>query len=621
MTMVPAEVHDDLFEAVYGGDEDAVVRLMRSGAPAEATSEDGTTALYAAAVCDHPGIARLLLAAGADPDRGSGETGGDLPLCGAACGGHTGVVRALLAAGAWPDRREEFGFTAMAWAVRHGFTDIVRVLLEHGADPGMPAPHTGDGGAGDLPLVAAARRGSASLVRTLLGYGAPGREQALREARRWLDSDVERVLRDQLEEMYGDGAETVVRRVPEDGGVTVVVEVVRDDGTGAGQEQQTAHAAIATLLEAALGERTPPDELAARALRCGAPEQDDWTEAVAVLRRRGDEETFDAAVSWCASDDVLRQALGADVLAGFATRDTGSEAGWDVGPGAGLEVGSDVGVEAGLDVGPEARSGSGPGPSPAEEAGAAASVAGAGGGAGVGAGAGAGGGAGARAGGGAGAGGDGGAGAGGDGGGGGAVPGGAGGAFSARVLPVLRELAREAVAAELLVPVLAGLGAHGDPAAAPDVLRHAAHPDPAVRCAVAAALGRLARAGGSGAPGARGQGRAAGDAVGALVTLTGDGEAAVRERATRALAGAPEDSPAVREALAARLTDQDPVAAAEAARGLATRQDDRAVAALGRILMHEDPEGAAYRIARAAVEVVHDDRTRRRLEHTFPRRR
>jgi hypothetical protein len=31
---------DELFEAVYAGDDDAVVRLLRAGAPAESTDED-----------------------------------------------------------------------------------------------------------------------------------------------------------------------------------------------------------------------------------------------------------------------------------------------------------------------------------------------------------------------------------------------------------------------------------------------------------------------------------------------------------------------------------------------------------------------------------------------------
>ncbi|KUH38936.1 hypothetical protein ATE80_10290 [Streptomyces kanasensis] len=501
MTMVPVPVHEDLFEAVHGGAEDAVVRLLRSGAPAEATDEDGATALYTAAVSGHTGIVRLLLAAGADPGRGSGASGGDLPLCGAACNGHTGAVRALLAAGAWPDQREEYGCTALAWAVRQGFADTVRVLLEHGADPGAAVPD------GTPPLVAAARRGSLPVVRALLEYGAPGRAEALAEARTWLGRDAEQVVRQALAEAYGDGVETVTRRVREEGGVTVVVEVVRDGLPTAGREQQTGHAAIATLLEEELGEHPPYEELEGRALRCGDPSLDDWTEAAEALGRRGDEATFAAALDACADGEPLRQAFGADVLARLT-----------------------------------------------------------------------------------------------------ASPGG-GGPFAVRALPVLRELAREVREADVVLAVVRALGAQGDAAVLPDVLRHAVHPDARVRRGVAVAVTGLVPTGHR-------------EGLAALVALARDGDAAVRAAAVRALAVAPDDSPTVREALAARLDDEapDPTVAAEAARGLAVRGDGRAVAALEGLLATADPEGPAYAVARAAVEHVRDEPTRRRLEWTPSRR-
>ncbi|MFJ9429745.1 ankyrin repeat domain-containing protein [Streptomyces sp. NPDC101490] len=306
-----------LFDAILDGDEDGVVRALREGAGPD-SREDGETALYRAAVGDEAGIVRLLLAAGADPGLESGEDGGDLPLCGAACGGHAEVARALLAAGAAADQEEAYGFTALAWALRLGHADTARVLLEHGADPGRPGPD------GILPLVAAARRGSTGCVRALLDHGATAREAALREARRWIGADIAAELRRGLVAGH-DGGETyeaVVRRVREDGGLTVVVELLREDGApGRGDDRHTGHAAIATLLEAALGLRTPHEELAARALRCGEPEFDDWTTAVAELTARADEETFVTAAAWCAYRDPLRRALGAQVLGalpGFA---------------------------------------------------------------------------------------------------------------------------------------------------------------------------------------------------------------------------------------------------------------------------------------------------------------
>ncbi|MEU7514468.1 HEAT repeat domain-containing protein, partial [Streptomyces sp. NPDC042898] len=154
--------------------------------------------------------------------------------------------------------------------------------------------------------------------------GAAAPEAALREARRWIGADIAAELRRGLV-AGNDGGQTyeaVVRRVREDGGVTVVVELLREDGAPTrGDERQTGHAAIATLLEAAIGLRTPHEELASRALRCGDPELDAWTTAVAELAGRADEETFVAAAGWCAYRDPLRRALGARVLGalpGFA---------------------------------------------------------------------------------------------------------------------------------------------------------------------------------------------------------------------------------------------------------------------------------------------------------------
>ncbi|MFG2331262.1 ankyrin repeat domain-containing protein [Streptomyces sp. NPDC048604] len=483
---------DDLFEAMYEGDDDALVRLLRSGAPADAADEDGQTVLYLAAVSNRPGAVRVLLAAGADPERGSGPEGGDLPLCGAACGGHTEVVGTLLAAGAVADRQEEYGFTAMAWAVRQGHADTVQALLEHGADANLPGPD------GLPPLIAAARRGSAGCVRALLGFGAGPVEDALREARRWVGADIEAGLRNGLAQTHGDGHETVVRRIPEDGGITVVVELLREDGTpGAGNEQQTGHAAIVTLLESELGLRTPFEELADRALRCGDPELDDWTESVAALWRRGDEETYRAAAAYCGLADELRQAFGASVLGQLKE-------------------------------------------------------------------------------------------------------------FAPRALPLLRELSREARDGALVQAVVAGLGQFGDPAALPEILRHAGHPDPEVRRRVAVAATGLVPEGDA-------------RAVDALVALSRDADTGVRDWATLALAETPGDAPAVREALAARLADPDRDTAAEAARGLAIRHDPRAVDTLLRLLSAEPPESSARDTALAALEFVQDPRLRTRLEWTTPR--
>ncbi|WP_351225492.1 ankyrin repeat domain-containing protein [Streptomyces sp. NPDC002133] len=528
------DLTEELFEALYEGDDDAVVRALRAGAPAEAADEDGQTALYLAASQDRPGTVRLLLAKGADPDRASGPEADELPLCGTAVWGHTEVMSSLLAAGARPDLEENPGVRALTWACRQGRAEVAELLLASGADPDLPGPD------GDPPLVTAARRGSPSCVRALLRHGARARAEALAEARRWLDLDVEEELRRTLSEPEpepepgpeGKGAVTVARQVEEDGGVTVVVELIGDRGLLRSVEQQTGHAAIVTLLEDTVGVHPPADELAARALGCGDPDRDDWTEAVAVLQRRGDEETFRAAAAWCGTEDALRQAFAADVLAGLGAVDA-----------VDAEPTEPAGrTEAAGRTGPASTEGEAPGR----------------------------------------------------------------GIFVARVVPLLRELARAADEPELIRAAVAGLGQQGDPAALPEILRHAGHDDPEIRFGVAVALHGLV-------PGDHAE------AVRVLLGLTRDSDDGVRDWATTALADVEADSPEIREALAARLTDQVPDIEAEAARGLAMRQDARAVEALARILAEEDPEGYAYSTAEQAVEYVEDEPARRRLEATVPR--
>ncbi|MEU0432279.1 ankyrin repeat domain-containing protein [Streptomyces sp. NPDC006290] len=232
-----------LFPALYEGDEDAVVRLLRAGVSAEAVDEDGQSALYLAAVSDRPGIVRLLLAGGAEPDRLS--LGTDAPLCGAACGGHTEVVRALLAAGANPDTVEAFGFTALTWALRRGHTAVAEALLMAGADPDRPGP------AGEPPLVTAAHRGSVGCVRALLAHGAGARGEALAEARRLLGVGIEAELRGSLARTHGPGHPWVTHRHPSPEGMTIEVQLLDAQGRPfVGDDLQTGHAEITTLLKA-----------------------------------------------------------------------------------------------------------------------------------------------------------------------------------------------------------------------------------------------------------------------------------------------------------------------------------------------------------------------------------
>ena len=100
-------------------------------------------------------VVSRLLHSGTDPN---GENG--LPLFWAAREGHTQVVRLLLQAGANPDPNAK-GY-ALFWAAREGHTQVVRLLLEAGVEP------QSDG----FPLLLASENGHISIVRLLLQAGA-----------------------------------------------------------------------------------------------------------------------------------------------------------------------------------------------------------------------------------------------------------------------------------------------------------------------------------------------------------------------------------------------------------------------------------------------------------------
>ena len=149
----------------------------------------------------------------------------------------------------------------------------------------------------------------------------------------------------------------------------------------------------------------------------------------------------------------------------------------------------------------------------------------------------------------------------------------AGRPFVEETLPVLLDACTDG-RTDVVWSAVSALGHLYDPRARDGILRHAAHPSPDVRLAVAQALPSVA-----GDP-------ADAEVVAALVSLSADIDSDVRDWATFGLGSQlPVDSPAVRDALAARLGDEDRDTAGEAVVGLALRRDARSLphllAALG----------------------------------------
>ena len=92
----------------------------------------GHTALYQSSTKGHTQVVRLLLEARADPDVPVNQ--GIRPLMMASGLGHLETVRALCKAGANMEQIEDVnGNTALNLAAYHGRLDVLRFLVENGA--------------------------------------------------------------------------------------------------------------------------------------------------------------------------------------------------------------------------------------------------------------------------------------------------------------------------------------------------------------------------------------------------------------------------------------------------------------------------------------------------------
>jgi len=170
--------------AAHQGDVELVERLLAEGADATVRNDYGVTPIAAAAVEGDYRIIKALLDAGADVDSPNPE--GQTVLMVVARTGRVATAQALLAAGADVNAREEFGGqTALMWAAARQQPEMVRLLIEHGAEldargrdhdwqrrvmiePRLKIFYRG----GFTPLLYAAREGCLECVRELVSGGA-----------------------------------------------------------------------------------------------------------------------------------------------------------------------------------------------------------------------------------------------------------------------------------------------------------------------------------------------------------------------------------------------------------------------------------------------------------------
>ena len=124
----------------------------------------GWTALTKACDKGYLDIVKVLLAAGADKDKGSGS--GNTPLIRAALKDHLKVVQVLLKAEAKVDTANKYGDTALIIAAHYGHIEVIEALLAAGANKDHADMY------GNTALISAAYYSRTQVVEALLKAGA-----------------------------------------------------------------------------------------------------------------------------------------------------------------------------------------------------------------------------------------------------------------------------------------------------------------------------------------------------------------------------------------------------------------------------------------------------------------
>ncbi len=121
------EYNSELMNAAKGGDNTAVLNVLKRGANVNEQSNKGKTALMFAASEGHSNVSRSLIEHGAKVD--IADNYGTTALIVASTAGHDGVVALLLEHNANPIVKDDSGSSPLVNAVYFGHTKTVTLLL------------------------------------------------------------------------------------------------------------------------------------------------------------------------------------------------------------------------------------------------------------------------------------------------------------------------------------------------------------------------------------------------------------------------------------------------------------------------------------------------------------
>jgi uncharacterized protein len=124
-----------IFEAAATGKINNIIRLLaRDPSLVNSYAEDGFQPLGLACFFGHLDTAEYLVRVGASVNAQSRNGLRAAPIQSAAAGGHHQIVKMLLQHGADPNVREQGGYTPLHAAAQNGDDEMIRVLLFGGAD-------------------------------------------------------------------------------------------------------------------------------------------------------------------------------------------------------------------------------------------------------------------------------------------------------------------------------------------------------------------------------------------------------------------------------------------------------------------------------------------------------